>query len=195
MIRAVKYAALTGFEIPGAMAALVRRRAATVRECSRERLTEEAYKILTSGSSLEILELAWRLRLFEALLPALAAAMGDRKRFGETTLAGRLRDLDASTREGRPLAREAMFGFLFRDLVLEREDLLMEPDPDVLVQAFIREASEPLFPSKKELALAAQSLLRDAGWQPPPPAPAGTGGPRRSRRRRRRPRRQAPPQA
>jgi poly(A) polymerase len=195
MIRAVKYAALTGFEIPGAMANLVKRRAFSVRECSRERLTEEVYKILSSGACAEILDLAWRLRLFEALFPALAAGMGDRKRFAETSLAGRLRALDGSTRDGKPLARESMFGFLYRDLVLEREDLLMDPDPDLLVQRFIREASEPLFPSKKELALASQALLRDAGWQPPPPDPAGADGPHRRRRRRRRPHRPAPPQA
>jgi poly(A) polymerase len=194
MIRAVKYAALTGFEIPGAMASLVRRRAHSVQECSRERLTEEVYKILSSGACAEILDLAWRLRLFEVLFPALAAGVGDRKRFAETSLAGRLRALDGSTREGKPLVREAMFGFLYRDLVLEREDLLMDPDPDLLVQRFIREASEPLFPSKKELALASQALLRDAGWQPPPPAPAGADGPHRRRRRRRRPHRPAPPQ-
>jgi poly(A) polymerase len=189
MIRAVKYAALTGFEIPAAMAGLVKRHAASIGECSRERLTEEAYKILASGASAEILETAWRLRLFDALFPALGE--GERKKFAETGLAVRLRALDEATRGGRPLPRERMFAFLFRDVVLAREDLLMDPDPDLLVQRCIRESAPPLFPSKKELALASQSLLAEAGWQPPPPEPQPPAGPRR--RRRRRPRRRPPP--
>ena len=177
MIRAVKYAVLAGFEVPAGMAALIRRNSGAVRDCSRERLTEEVFKILCSGAAADILEQAHKLRLFEALFPALAAGITRaRKRFAETELAERLRALDGRTREGKPLPRESMFGFLFRDLVLEKEDLLMDEDPDLLVQQFIRTASEPLFPSKKELASAAQTLLRDAGWQPPPPPEAARRG-------------------
>ncbi len=200
MIRAIKYAALTGFPIPAAMGGLIRRLGDSLLACSRERVTEEVFKILASGAAGDILELAHRLRLFDVLFPALAAAIkAGRKRFAETGLAERLRALDAATREGRPLAREVMFGFLFRDLVLEREDLLMNPDPGSLVQRYIRTESEPLFPSKKDLATAAESLLKEAGWQPPPPpetherAPgAAHRGGRRHRRRGHGPRRALP---
>jgi len=197
MIRMVKYAILTGFPIPSAMGALVRRHGDSLLACSRERVTEEVYKILASGAAADILELAHRLRLFDVLFPSLAAAVrASRKKFAETVLAERLRALDAAAREGRPLARDSMFGFLFRDLVLEREDLLMDPDPGMLVQSYIRSASEPLFPSKKDLAVAAESLLKEAGWQPPPPAAVeqrAAGGGRRSGRRGRRRRRRGPP--
>ena len=196
MIRAVKYSILTGFAIPPAMGSLIRRHAQSILTCSRERVTEEVFKILTSGAAEEVLELSHRLHLFDALFPAIGAAIaGGRKRFAETPFAERLRALDADTRGDRPLARESMFGFLFRDLVLEREDLLMDPEPDALVQRYIREASEPLFPSRKDLAVAAQALLRDAGWQPAPPPRRGGEGAKtgRRRRRRRRPRSPAAP--
>jgi poly(A) polymerase len=197
MIRAVKYAVLTGFQIPAPMGALIRRHGQSLLACSRERVTEEVYKILASGAAADILDLAHRLRLFDVLFPSLAAAIrASRKRFAETTFAERLRALDGGTRDGRPLARDSMFGFLFRDLVLEREDLLMEPDPGLLVQRYLREASEPLFPSKKDLAVAVESLLREAGWQPSPPAAVeqrAAGGGHRPGRRGRRRRRRGPP--
>jgi tRNA nucleotidyltransferase/poly(A) polymerase len=180
------------------MGGLIRRHGDSLLACSRERVTEEVYKILASGAAADILELAHKLRLFDVLFPSLAdAALAGRKKFAETGLAERLRALDAATREGRPLARDSMFGFLFRDLVLEREDVLMDPDPGLLVQRFIRTASEPLFPSKKDLAVAAETLLKEAGWQPPPPPEARERAPgeaHRGRRKRRR-RRRGPPRA
>jgi poly(A) polymerase len=196
MIRAVKYSVLTGFPVPPAMAALVRRHAPAVLGCSRERVTEEVYKILTSGAAADILELAHRLQLFDVLFPALAGDMAaSRKKFSDGELSRRLRALDAETLEGRSLAREAMFGFLFRDHVRGRADLQEDPEADLVVQRTIREAAEPLFPSKKDLAAAAEALLKEAGWRPPPPPPSpreqGAGG--RRRRRRRRPRRTPPP--
>jgi poly(A) polymerase len=198
MIRMVKYAILTGFPIPAAIGSLVRRHGDSLLACSRERVTEEVYKILASGAAADILELAHRLRLFDILFPALAVAIrASRKKFAETGLAERLRALDAATREGRPLVRDSMFGFLFRDLVLEREDLLMDPDPGTLVQRYIRSVSEPLFPSKKELVVAMESLLNEAGWQPPPPPETrerAPGDAHRGRRKRRR-RRRGPPRA
>jgi poly(A) polymerase len=198
MIRMVKYAILTGFPIPAAIGSLVRRHGDSLLACSRERVTEEVYKILASGAAADILELAHRLRLFDILFPALAVAIrASRKKFAETGLAERLRALDAATREGRPLVRDSMFGFLFRDLVLEREDLLMDPDPGTLVQRYIRSVSEPLFPSKKELVVAMESLLNEAGWQPPAPPETrerAPGDAHRGRRKRRR-RRRGPPRA
>ena len=71
----------------------------------------------------------------------------------------RLKGLDERTAAGNLLDRGEMFGFLYSDLALERKDIIEEPDPEFLLQQFIRTASEPLFPSKKDLAIAAQSIL------------------------------------
>ncbi len=130
--------------------------------CSRERVTEEVYKILSSGFAGEILELSHRLRLFEVIFPRLADTHREsRKKFDEHSLGQRLKELDRRAREGKVLDRNDMFGFLFRDLVLERKDLFEEIAPALPIQQFIRGASEPLFPSKKDLAIAADSLLRE----------------------------------
>jgi len=160
MIRAVKYASLLGFPFPAPLAGLVRRMRESILGCSRERVTEEVFKILTSGSAAGILDLAHRLRLFEIIFPAHAKRMKEtRMRLSDSPLGVRLKGLDERTEAGEPLDRGAMFGFLFADLALERKDIVDDPDPEYLLQQFIRTASEPLFPSKKDLAVAAQSIM------------------------------------
>ncbi len=161
MIRAVKYASLLGFPFPLSLGGLVRRMRESILSCSRERVTEEVYKILTSGAAAEILDLANRLRLFEIIFPAHAIRLKDsRGRLGDSRLGARLKELDASCAAGTTLDRGDMFGFLFSELALERKDLFGDPEADLLVQRFIRETSAPLFPSKKDLALAASAVLK-----------------------------------
>jgi poly(A) polymerase len=200
MLRAVKYASLLRFPVPLSIAGLIRRMRESILSCSRERITEEVYKILTSGASADILELSRKLRLFEIIFPALDREQREaRNRFAASKLGARLRELDASTQEGSALDRNEMFRFLFHDLIRERGDILAEPEPELLIQQYIRAASAPLFPSKKDLAIAAESFLLE--MRPPHktrPAHAGPlrggdrqqgtqeGGERRPGKRRRR---------
>jgi len=163
MIRAVKYASLMGFAIPLPMSALIRRLGVSLLDCSRERITEEVYKILTSCAAADILELAVRMRLFDVIFPSLARPLRDaRSRLAESAFGIRLLELDERASAGTLLPRNDMFGFLFHDQVLARPDLLQGEDPFFLVQQFIRTSSEPLFPSKKDLVTAAESLLKEA---------------------------------
>ncbi len=163
MIRAVKYAALLDFPFPLSLGILVRRMRESILTCSRERVTEEVHKILASGSSLAVLDLANKLRLFEVMFPSHADRLrASRAKLADTPFGARLRDLDRATAEGTPLPRADMFGFLFLDLALEKKELLESDEPELGVQQFIRTASAPLFPSKKDLAQAAQMILRTA---------------------------------
>jgi poly(A) polymerase len=162
MIRAVKYSSLTGFPIPPGMAGLIKRMRESLLQCSRERVTEEIYKILTSGASAAVLELSSRLRLFEVIFPALAEqARTERTRFMETPLYRRAMELDAETKEGRELPRDQMFAFLFRDLVRTNVEVFRDPDPVFLIQQYIRSSSFPLFPSRRDLAIASQMFARE----------------------------------
>jgi poly(A) polymerase len=163
MIRAVKYASLLGFPFPLSLAGLVRRMREAILGCSRERVTEEVFKILTSGSAAGIFELAQRLRLFEIMFPAYSNHLKDsRMSISESPLGNRLKELDRRTAAGETLDRSQMFGLLFIDLVLERKEILEDPDPDFRLQQFIRSSSDPLFPSKKDLIVAAQMILNAA---------------------------------
>ena len=159
MIRAVKYASLMQFPVPFAMSHLIRRRRASLLSCSRERVTEEMYKVLTSGGAAGIFELGFRLHLFETIFPAIASDAKERRvKLAETPLWERLQRLDAEYADGRLLPRTEMFCFLFRDLIARREDLLRDPEAKFAIQQYLRTASEPLFPSKRDLAEAADSF-------------------------------------
>jgi poly(A) polymerase len=162
MIRAVKYASLLGFPIPLAMSGLIKRMGETILTCSRERVTEEVYKILSSGAAGSIFDLAHRLRLFEIIFPGLSGNLREkRQKPADSPLWLRLRELDERAKAGAVLNRNDMFGFLFRDLVRGRGDLLDGEDPQFLIQQFLRTVSAPLFPSKKDLAIAADSILKE----------------------------------
>jgi poly(A) polymerase len=193
MIRAVKYSTLLHFPFPPPLAGLIRRARESVLSCSRERVTEEVYKILISGASASILDLADRLKLFEVILPAHAQQLRDsRQRLMDSPFGQRLKDLDARTAAGPPLPRGQMFDFLFRDLALARQEILQSAEPEFLLQQYLRGASAPLFPSRKDLAVAAESVLRTIhphyrrGARPPTRGPdERKGGPPKRRRRRR----------
>ena len=193
MIRAVKYASLLKFPFPASLGALIRRMRESVLSCSRERVTEEVYKILVSGSAALILELADRLRLFEVIFPSHAQQLRDRRqRLVDSDFHRRLKELDARTEEGSPLPRLEMFDFLFHELALARGDLLESPEPEFLLQQYIRGAAAPLFPSRTDLAVAAESVLRAVhphyrrGTRLPTKGRRDPEGvPRRRRRRRR----------
>ena len=162
MIRAVKYASLLGFPVPLAMAGLIKRKGLSILTCSRERVTEEVFKILSSGAAGDIFDLAHRLRLFDTMFPALAENLRQkRQRPADSPLWKRLGELDERAKAGTYLDRNEMFAFLFRDLVQGREDLLDGEDPQLLIQQSLRAVCAPLFPSKKDLAIAADSILRE----------------------------------
>lgn len=195
MIRALKYASLLGFPMPHPMTALIRRVRESLLSCSRERVTEEVFKILTSGDARSIFELAIHLRLFETMFPALAERLrADRQRFGDSSFCARVASLDERAAAGQVLDRNEMFGFLFRELVEERKDIMAGEDPGFLVQQFLRDVSAPLFPSKKDLMTAADMLVGESHPRRRHPASGGPAGhgerakapgdrPRRKRRR------------
>ncbi len=170
MIRALKYASYTGFPITMGMGMLIKRLRRGLLECSRERVTEEVYKILASGNAADILEHAWRYRVTEVLLPTLDASLRPTARkLADSPLGARLAELDDETRAGRPLEREALFSFLFRDLLLAERARFVGAEPDLAIAHYLRTASEPLFPSRRDLARAAQDVLQEIGAELVPP--------------------------
>jgi poly(A) polymerase len=204
MIRAAKYASLLSFPIPLSMAGLIRRASGALLTCSRERVTEEVFKILTSGGAAEILELCLRLRVFDTILPAVAAWLkAGRRRFADSEFARRLAALDGKARAGELLERSEMFAFLFRDVMLERDDLAAAEDPGFVFQQMLRTISAPLFPSRRDLATAERLVLGEMlphrhpgahgearrGHGPAAPGEHRPGGRRRRRRGGRRHRR------
>ena len=72
MLRAVKYAAITGMKISPPVGRRIRKDSNLLATASVSRLSEELYKILDSRNSETILRLMDRYRLLEHLLPGFA---------------------------------------------------------------------------------------------------------------------------
>lgn len=81
MLRAVKYAAITGMKVSGPVGRRIRKEAPLLATASLSRLSEELYKILKSRNSEIIMRLMDRYKLLEHLLPN----FGDNKSLREAT--------------------------------------------------------------------------------------------------------------
>lgn len=98
MIRAVKYAAQTGFKIPLLLKRKIRSCAHLLSPVSASRLTEELMKILNSGHSYDIVIRALDLHIFMYLQPTAATLLYENKEF-ERKFLTHLRELDAFTKK------------------------------------------------------------------------------------------------
>jgi poly(A) polymerase len=163
MIRGLKYSVYTGFPLPAAVTAVIKRHRRELASCSAPRLTEEVYKILASGHAADIFVQAFRLGLLEVFLPSLDRHLRDLgRRGGETALLEALGALDERIRSGRTPepSRGAMLSYLLRGLMTKWAEPQAGEDMEEALQQFLREASLPLVPSRREIAQAGRRLLR-----------------------------------
>jgi tRNA nucleotidyltransferase/poly(A) polymerase len=157
MLRAMKYAAPHSFRIPRAIQRAIRKNRQRVLDCSPDRLTEEFFKIMISGSCRAVMELSVRYRLFEILFPRVAAvpeiASGG---WGESALAKRLQDLDQRVGSGKPTERGDCVAAFFKDAVEG------EPHDNTLdgIQKLIKELALPLKISNRDSRHAAHLLQK-----------------------------------
>ena len=158
MIRAVKYARLTGFSMDRGYRTLITLHAGRLAECSAERLTEELVKILTCGCAAAVLDFAHRLGLFAVLLPQLTAQVGPRLRSSE--MGRRLAELDQRVASGEPAGRELrgpMFTTLLAEVPFADPSWQLEEQPEKGLAMRLRRAMEPLvLPQVDALRLAAR---------------------------------------
>jgi poly(A) polymerase len=163
MIRGIKYSVYTGFALPSAVTAVIRKHRQELASCSMARLTEEVYKILASGHSAQIFAQAFKLGLLEVFLPSVdrhLKSLG--KRRSEAALLEALRPLDeriTAARAAEP-RRGVMLSHLLEGVAKQWTLTEADMDPEESLQDFLREAALPLQPSRRELAQAARRLLR-----------------------------------
>ena len=157
MIRAVKHAAMLGFTIPFTTSFSIKRYRKKIYSCSRERLTEEMYKILETGYANPILQLAYRLGLVDVLLPSVEPFLKPNKNtIDRSPFFRRLGKLDQRCRENQKLERGEMLAVLFLELIDGHAEWIKESLASI--QQVIRENVTPLIPSNKDLKTTARIL-------------------------------------
>ncbi|AEF84014.1 polyA polymerase family protein [Treponema primitia ZAS-2] len=117
MIRAVKYAATTGFKLPLTLRWTIKKQAHLLAPISPSRLTEEIFKILHSPSAAVITESLESFGLYEYLQPNLSRLMKENELFRSRYLKG-LSDLN---QDGEAKPGEAMAA-LIRDYLTDFVD-------------------------------------------------------------------------
>ena len=171
MIRAVKYACLTGFALKRTYPSLIERHGWRLRECSAERLTEELVKILASGQAGAILDLAHEIGLLAVLTPQLTAYV-ERGVTG-SRLGRRLAALDERVNGGRLSGRRLrteMFRSLLTDAAAADTSWRLVEQPVPALAQQLRRAMEPLVLPQVD-ALRVAERISDVTLAAPKPPP------------------------
>ncbi len=162
MIRALKYQATTGFELKRDVRKAIKKNAACIETCSTSRLTEEIAKILSSGSSYEILTNLRKYGLLQFILPCWSMyASLDAVRAALEDLDKRVRD---SRNDGEPVTKERQLYALIKPLVVYENTA--EASAEEVFHEIFRQAKvliSPMTPPNYELEKAVDMIMQDLG--------------------------------
>lgn len=159
MIRAVKYAATTGFKIPLLTRMAIRRHAGELAAASVSRLGEEALKIFGSGKAAIILGSLDAYGLLGTMLPSFSAAL--RSPDEGPRLKAALAELDASIAAGEDKSLRRLLSFVVRSPV-EKAALGSYPDARAAYGAALQAAKDfiaPLTMPRIEIEAAVEELF------------------------------------
>lgn len=163
MLRAAKYAAITGFKLPLLLRWKIKAQASLLKPVSPSRLTEEINKVLRSGRSAEIVELMDRLGLFRYLQPNAADRMAADSAYRGSFLSG-LREMDELVRKDGETPMGRLMAYQLRDFL----DRIVDWQSDN-VEAYRSALAEcrnfvlPMNPPRVELENAVRICFRDRG--------------------------------
>ena len=162
MIRALKYQATTGFELKRDVRKAIKKNAACIETCSTSRLTEEIAKILSSGSSYEILTNLRKYGLLQFILPCWSMyASLDAVRTSLEDLDKRVRD---SRNDGESVTKERQLYALIKPLVVYENTA--EASAEEVFHEIFRQAKvliSPMTPPNYELEKAVDMIMQDLG--------------------------------
>lgn len=169
MLRAIKYAATTGFKIPRKLHRKIRKSAHLLSPISPSRLTEELLKIINSGHSYQIVKNALETDLYIYLQPSATALMYEDKNFEKKYLE-KLKELD-NLHIQEPRARLGQkLVYLIQDFILNLTDWSKEVEinnnsGELYTKTWqqCRHFVLPMNPQRTELEYAIKFSLRKIG--------------------------------
>jgi len=162
MIRAVKYAAATGFSLPLALKWKIKAQTALLSEVSPSRLTEEIFKIVNSPHAASIVEALDGIGLYAYLQPDAARQMKESPLFRERYL----RSLSALWAEGFKNRPGETLGALINDHMEDTADLTLGTNESYkAVYAAARNFVLPMNPPRFELEHAVRRFFSERGIQ------------------------------
>ena len=168
MLRAVKYAASTGFKMPVQLKRKICKSAYLLSPVSPSRLTEELLKIINSGHAYDIVKLCIETDLYMYLQPGATSFMYEKSGFEKKYL-DRLKHLDA-LHEINPEARLGQkLTYIIFDFIESLTDWKKEVSVSAAGELYTRTWSQcrnfvlPMNPQRTELEYAIREVLRKLG--------------------------------
>jgi len=168
MLRAVKYAASTGFKLPTQLKRKICKSAHLLSPVSPSRLTEELLKIINSGHSYDIVKLCLETDLYMYLQPGATSFMYEKSGFEKKYL-DRLKQLDAL----QQINPEARLGQKLTYIIFDFIESLTDWTKEISVSAAgelytktwgqCRNFVLPMNPQRTELEFAIREVLRKLG--------------------------------
>ena len=167
MLRAIKYAVMSGCEMQGALRKELARSARLLQTVSPSRLTEEIVKIVNSGRAHDIIQETLKYDLFMDLQYGASFLMDDCEGFAESYEQS-LKSLDEAQAAGLCPRLGDRLAFLLRDFVRMIADWKGEPlEVFSAVYAECRRFILPMNPPRVELEHAVLRCLAEGGIAPP----------------------------
>ncbi|MDR3284164.1 MAG: polynucleotide adenylyltransferase PcnB [Treponema sp.] len=167
MIRAIKYAAMTGFSLPFLLKQQTKKDAALLRDVSPSRITEELVKIINSGYAAKIVSLALEFNLYIWLQPAATAFIAESLNF-KTSYLKRLAALDSN--QNPAMRYGERLSYFLHDYVLSLKDWQKEIEEGTPYSELFdwtwkhcRSFVLPMNPVRTELEFAVRFVLNSIG--------------------------------
>ena len=168
MIRALKYSVTTGFKMDFALKLAIRRDARLLAGISNSRLTEEVFKILTSGCSAKIIKILDEYSLLVYIMPCLCVYTKFPQLYESLSkLDAKINDSVSHGGTEPDIERWEAFQYLTENFIVKPQEA-MTPDEhfkDVFRQVKVLIA--PITPPNFELERAVTSYMKQNGYQIP----------------------------
>lgn len=168
MIRALKYSVTTGFKMDFALKLAIRRDARLLAGISNSRLTEEVFKILTSGCSAKIIKILDEYSLLVYIMPCLCVYTKFPQLYESLSkLDAKINDSVSHGGTEPDIERWESFQYLTENFIVKPQEA-MTPDEhfkDVFRQVKVLIA--PITPPNFELERAVTSYMKQNGYQIP----------------------------
>lgn len=166
MIRAVKYASTTGFDIPFRLKRSIKKYRSELQRCSSSRITEEMLKILLSGSSKLIFEMLLEYDILKFLLPVINSLVSGHKLNYKRFMDG-LEENDEMVRQRKETRKGRLLAGLVGPLILFPNEYENTTTLFRDIYKEIKQLINPLTPPNQEVEMAVVKLFRNEGLIPP----------------------------
>lgn len=168
MLRAVKYAASTGFKLPIQLKRKICKSAHLLSPVSPSRLTEELLKIINSGHAYDIVKLCLETDLYMYLQPGATSFMYEKAGFEKRYLE-RLKKLDALHQINSEARLGQKLTYIIYDFIESLTDWKEEISVSAAGELYTRTWTQcrnfvlPMNPQRTELEFAIREVLRKLG--------------------------------